>query len=108
MSFIRSSSKNFKCEILAKSTTLSDLLIWLNLFPIDNFFYLGLPIGKKRFTILKSPLGNKRAKDQYELCEYSYYIRIINPNPAILLLFLDLIKKSGGVKLKISLSNYYY
>lgn len=96
---------NFKCEILAKSTTLDTLQLWINLLPsIDKLFCGGLPTIKKRFTVLKSPLGNKRAKDQYQFCEYSYYVCLNSTNPDILLLFLDLIKKSIGVKLKITLS----
>ena len=96
---------NFKCKILAKSTTLNNLQLWINLLPsIDRLFCLGLPIRRKRFTFLKSPLGNKKAKDQYQLCEYSSYIYLRSDNPYILLSFLDLIKNPIGVKLKITLS----
>lgn len=100
--------RNFKCEILAKSTTLNNLQLWLSLLPsADKLFYLGLPVKQKRFTLLKSPLGNKQAKDQYQLYEYSCYVRLKNNNPYIVLSFLDLMKKSIGVKLKITLFYSY-
>jgi small subunit ribosomal protein S10 len=36
-----------------------------------NFSFISLPIQKKKYTVLKSPHVNKKAKDQFELKLYN-------------------------------------
>jgi len=97
----------FQCDLVVKSTTLKNLQLWINVLPFNNFLSLGLLPSIKRFTLVKSPLGNKRAKDQYQIFEYKYYIRLKHQNPIILLSFLEIIQYPVGVGIKANFSKRY-
>ena len=43
-----------------------------------NFSSINLPVEKKRYTVLKSPHVNKKAKDQFELRFYNGLIILTN------------------------------
>ena len=92
----------FKCELLVKSTTLNYLQLWIRVLSFNNLVKFGLSPSIKRFTVLKSPLGNKRSKDQYLVSEYRYYVCLKTLNPSILLYFLDIVKSPIGVGIKVN------
>ncbi|CAN0299214.1 unnamed protein product [Ectocarpus sp. 4 AP-2014] len=90
------------CQVWSSSTNLKDLKSWVLVLP----YYCkvtGLSTNKKRFTLIRSPLGNKKSKDQFERREYKNYFSINTNNPSQILFFLSLLKLSSGVKLKVNL-----
>nr|YP_011008348.1 ribosomal protein S10 [Scytothamnus australis]WBP70319.1 ribosomal protein S10 [Scytothamnus australis] len=94
----------FKCEVWCVSTNLTDLKLWGSLILPPSFF-TGLRTRKKRFTLLRSPLGNKTSKDQYERREYRRYLCLESRNISKILHFLDLLNRPNGVKYKVKLSS---
>ncbi|CAL8412628.1 unnamed protein product [Dictyota dichotoma] len=91
------------CKLVVKSTQLLNIRQWLFVLPI-NFLFVGLPIKIRRFTLLRSPLGNKKSKDQFELREYGVGVKIVASNISVILRFLDVVQNPVGVKLKIEIS----
>lgn len=91
------------CELIVKSTQLLNLKRWVSIIPI-NFLFVGLPIKIRRFTLLRSPLGNKKSKYQFELKEYGVCVKIITNNISFILYLLDVIRNPVGVKLKLKIS----
>ena len=92
----------YSCEIWAASTDLKSLKYWSLLLPLV-YPYTGLSTKIKRFTLLRSPLGNKRAKDQFERREYRGYLFFKSENPSNILALLNILQYSNGVKLKVLL-----
>lgn len=95
------------CGIWVTSTNLKSLKSWYLLLPLVGP-YTGLSTKIKRFTLLRSPLGNKRSKDQFERREYRGYISFKSENPSKVLSLLDILKYSSGVKLKVLLKSSKY
>lgn len=91
------------CELIIKSAGPLNIKQWLLVLPIDKMS-LGLPTRIRRFTLLRSPLGNKKSKDQFELREYGVYVRFVTSNISFILYLLDVVRNPSGVKLKIKIS----
>ncbi len=91
----------YKCEVWSSSTDLKSLKSWLFLLPLCSPC-TGLSTKIKRFTLLRSPLGNKTAKDQFERREYRSYFSFECKEPSKILAFLDVLRYSGGIKSKIN------
>jgi len=66
---------------------------------------MGLPTRTKQFTLLRSPLGNKKAKDQFERREYRNYCYYKTQEASKILGFLEVLRTLNGVKLKVKVSN---
>jgi len=90
------------CKVWSASTDLKSLNFLLLLLPLF-ISSTGLSTRIKRFTLLRSPLGNKTAKDQFERREYRSYFIFKSQNPAKILAFLELLKYLNGVKFKVIL-----
>jgi len=60
---------------------------------------IGLPIKKKRYTILRSPHVDKKSRDQWEIRKHSYYCQIQNENEKQIQYILDYILRHipGGI-----------
>jgi len=93
--------KLFICEVWSSSVDLKSLKAWFLLLPIFNS-YIGLSTKIKRFTLLRSPLGNKRSKDQFERREHRGYFFFESKNPSKILAILSILRYSNGVKSKVS------
>lgn len=91
------------CELVVKSTKLLNINQWMFALSTD-FLSVGLPVKIRRFTLLRSPLGNKKSKDQFELREYGVRVRVVAKNISFILCFLDAIRNPVGVNLKIKIS----
>nr|NP_150419.1 ribosomal protein S10 [Pylaiella littoralis]AAC23954.1 ribosomal protein S10 [Pylaiella littoralis]CAC50860.1 ribosomal protein S10 [Pylaiella littoralis] len=96
-------NKKYICEVWFSSTNLKSLKYCLLLLP-RPCFSTGLSTSRKRFTLLRSPLGNKTSKDQFERREYRNYLYFFSDKPYKVLAFLDVLRYSIGVKSKIVLS----
>jgi len=90
------------CKVWSVSTDLKSLNSLSLLLPL-SISSTGLSTRIKRFTLLRSPLGNKAAKDQFERLEYRSYFSIKSRNPAKILAFIDTLRYLNGVKFKIVL-----
>lgn len=90
----------YTCEVWSSSTDLKGLKSWLLLLPL-SCPSTGLSTKIKRFTLLRSPLGNKTAKDQFERKEYRSYFSFECKEPCTILAFLDVLRYSGGIKSKV-------
>ena len=90
------------CQVWCSSTSLKDLKSWVLVLP-HYCKVTGLSTKKTRFTLIRSPLGNKKSKDQFELREYKNYFSIKANSPSQILFFLSLLRLSSGVKLKVNL-----
>lgn len=93
----------YRCELWVKSTNATHLKMWSSILPY-KFYLVGLPAEIKRFTLLRSPLGNKKSKEHYELRESGFYIRISSKQASAILSLLEVIRRPIGVKLKIKVS----
>lgn len=62
----------YRCEIWSSTTNATSIKLFYLILPI-SLDYLGLPTEVKRFTLLRSPLGNKTSKDQFERREHRSY-----------------------------------
>ncbi len=97
----------YSCEIWMRSTDVNILNRCQELFPkISGFKRLALSI--KRFTLLRSPLGNKKSKDQYERREYGIYISICDSKASTVLHFLEILYLLPGIKTKILVSKRHH
>nr|YP_011008209.1 ribosomal protein S10 [Eisenia bicyclis]WBP70110.1 ribosomal protein S10 [Eisenia bicyclis]BBN45144.1 ribosomal protein S10 [Eisenia bicyclis]BBN45147.1 ribosomal protein S10 [Eisenia bicyclis] len=98
------SQKNiiYICKVWSVSTDFKSLNFWSLLLPLF-ISSTGLSTRIKRFTLLRSPLGNKTAKDQFERREYRSYFTLKSQNPAKILAFIDILKYLNGVKFKVLL-----
>lgn len=96
------SKKNttYICEVWSSSTNLKSLKYWILLLPL-YCPSTGLSTKIKRFTLLRSPLGNKTAKDQFEKREYRNYFFFKCKEPSKILAFLDVLRHSGSIKSKV-------
>nr|ANS57877.1 ribosomal protein S10 [Pleurocladia lacustris] len=97
--------ENFKknlyiCEIWVSSNNKNSLKLWSSLLPLSGD-HTGLCTEIKRFTLLRSPLGNKTSKDQFERRECRSYFVLESKDPFKLLSLLSILKYSANVKLKI-------
>lgn len=90
------------CKVWAISTDFKSLNSLSFLLPL-SVSSTGLTIKIKRFTLLRSPLGNKTAKDQFERREYRSYFVIKSKRPAKILAFIDILRYLNGVKFKVVL-----
>nr|YP_011008383.1 ribosomal protein S10 [Sporochnus bolleanus]WBP70354.1 ribosomal protein S10 [Sporochnus bolleanus] len=90
----------YRCDVWSGSSDLGNIKLWFLLLPFTSFF-MGLPSRKIRVTLLRSPLGNKTSKDQFEKREHRYHYYIQSKDPAVFLAFLGLISQLQGVKYKI-------
>lgn len=96
-------SKNkiiYLCKVWSSSTDLKSLKSWFLLLPLSSS-YTGLSTKKKRFTLFRSPLGNKTSKDQYEKREYRGYFSFKSKKPSRILAILDVLRHSNSVKSKV-------
>nr|YP_009549864.1 ribosomal protein S10 [Cladosiphon okamuranus]AYW52578.1 ribosomal protein S10 [Cladosiphon okamuranus] len=92
--------KTYICEVWSSSTDLKSLKLWLLLLPLSRPS-TALSTKIKRFTLLRSPLGNKRSKDQFERREYRSYFSFKSKRPSKVLAVLEVLKYSNDVKSKI-------
>nr|QWK44781.1 ribosomal protein S10 [Pleurophycus gardneri] len=90
------------CKVWSVSTDFKSLNSLSLLLPL-SISSTGLSTRIKRFTLLRSPLGNKAAKDQFERREYRSYFTIKSQNPAKILAFIDILRYLNGVKFKVVL-----
>nr|YP_003288885.1 ribosomal protein S10 [Saccharina coriacea]BAI48737.1 ribosomal protein S10 [Saccharina coriacea] len=90
------------CKVWSVSTDFKSLNSLVLLLPL-SISSTGLSRRIKRFTLLRSPLGNKAAKDQFERREYRRYFAITSQSPAKILAFIDILKYLNGVKFKVVL-----
>nr|YP_011008072.1 ribosomal protein S10 [Dictyotopsis propagulifera]WBP69938.1 ribosomal protein S10 [Dictyotopsis propagulifera] len=90
----------YSCQIWVKSIDIKNINLWIKLLPL-KFILSPLPVKVKRFTLLRSPLGNKKSKEQYQLVEHGIYLLIFDSKASNLLYFLEIIRKTVNVKLKI-------
>ena len=88
------------CEVWSSAVDLKSLKIWFFLLPLSRPC-TGLSTKIKRFTLLRSPLGNKTSKDQFERREYRGYFSFESKNPSKILAILDILRYSTGVKSKV-------
>nr|WBP69865.1 ribosomal protein S10 [Costaria costata] len=88
------------CKVWSVSTDFKSLNSLSLLLPL-SISPTGLSTKIKRFTLLRSPLGNKAAKDQFERREYRSYFTINSRNPAKILAFIDILRYLNGVKFKV-------
>lgn len=101
LSFVKCNNISlYKCEVWVQSTSLKSLKLWHSVLPFSSN-YVGLPLRLKRFTLIKSPLGNKQSKDQFEKREYCIHFVILTKNASMLYMFLDIIKEVINVKVKL-------
>nr|YP_011017008.1 ribosomal protein S10 [Lessonia nigrescens]WQB61686.1 ribosomal protein S10 [Lessonia nigrescens] len=94
------------CKVWSISTDLKSLKYLPLLLPLSSSF-IGLSTKTKRFTLLRSPLGNKTAKDQFERREYRSYFTITSRSPTKILAFIDILRYLNGVKFKVVLEKLY-
>ncbi|CAN0340952.1 unnamed protein product [Ascophyllum nodosum] len=94
----------YRCEVWCLSTSIASLKLVLNLLP---FFvnYTGLSTRIKIFTLLRSPLGNKTSKDQFEKREYRIYFRVESKKPSFILAYMNTLTYFNEVKYKVIISN---
>ena len=92
----------YSCEFWSASTDLKNLKYWSLLLPLTESC-TGLSTKTKRFTLLRSPLGNKTAKDQFERREYRRHFIFKSKSPSELLAFLSILRYSSGLKSKVVL-----
>nr|YP_009924842.1 ribosomal protein S10 [Sargassum siliquastrum]YP_010485645.1 ribosomal protein S10 [Sargassum fulvellum]YP_010485682.1 ribosomal protein S10 [Sargassum macrocarpum]YP_010485719.1 ribosomal protein S10 [Sargassum serratifolium]QNH69211.1 ribosomal protein S10 [Sargassum siliquastrum]UVW81717.1 ribosomal protein S10 [Sargassum fulvellum]UVW81791.1 ribosomal protein S10 [Sargassum macrocarpum]UVW81828.1 ribosomal protein S10 [Sargassum serratifolium] len=94
----------YKCEVWSSSANIRSLKLLFFLLP---FFqrYRGLSITIKRFTLLKSPLGNKRSKDQFEKREHRVYFYLESSKPSNILACVHILTFLNEVKCKVKVSN---
>nr|QWK44475.1 ribosomal protein S10 [Cymathaere triplicata] len=90
------------CKVWSGSTDFKSLNSWSLLLPL-SISSTGLATRIKRFTLLRSPLGNKAAKDQFERREYRSYFTIKSRSPAKVLAFIGILRYLNGVKFKVIL-----
>ena len=90
----------YTCKIWASSTNLNSLKIYSLLLPLSRIS-TGLPTKIKRFTLLRSPLGNKRSKDQFERREYKSFFSFQSKDPSKILALLYILQRSSNIKSKI-------
>lgn len=88
------------CEVWSNSVDLKSLKLWFLLLPLSRPC-TGLSTKIKRFTLFRSPLGNKTSKDQFERREYRSYFSFESKNPSKILAILDVLKHSNYVKSKV-------
>ena len=67
--------------------------------------YRGLPINIKKFTLLRSPLGNKKSKDQFEKREHRMYFYVESNKPSNILAYVHILTFLNEVKCKVKVSN---
>lgn len=94
----------YSCEIWVCSTDIKVLNQVSKLLP-GHFRFRRLAVSTKRFTLLRSPLGNKKHKDQYKHCEYGINIFSQGINAGNILYFLDLLYLMVGCKAKVLVSS---
>nr|YP_009049417.1 ribosomal protein S10 [Sargassum horneri]AIE46213.1 ribosomal protein S10 [Sargassum horneri]AWW89675.1 ribosomal protein S10 [Sargassum horneri]AWW89712.1 ribosomal protein S10 [Sargassum horneri]AWW89749.1 ribosomal protein S10 [Sargassum horneri]AWW89786.1 ribosomal protein S10 [Sargassum horneri] len=94
----------YKCEVWSSSANIKSLKLLFFLLP---FFqrYRGLSINIKRFTLLKSPLGNKKSKDQFEKCEHRVHFYLKSIKPSNILACVHVLTFLTEVKCKVKVSN---
>lgn len=90
------------CKVWSMSTDFKSLNYLALLLPL-SIPSTGLPTSIKCFTLLRSPLGNKAAKDQFERREYRSYFIIKSRSSLKILAFIDILKYLNGVKFKVVL-----
>ena len=92
--------KTYICEVWSSSVDLKSLKIWFLLLPLSRSC-TGLSTKIKRFTLIRSPLGNKKSKDQFERKEYRSYFSFESRDLPKILKMLDILKYSSGVISKV-------
>ena len=90
----------YLCEVWTSSTNLNSLKLYLLLLPL-SCIQTGLPTKIKRFTLLRSPLGNKKSKDQFEKREYKNFFSFESKDPSKILALLEILGHSSNIKSKI-------
>nr|QWK44934.1 ribosomal protein S10 [Pseudochorda nagaii] len=93
----------YHCRVWSASINLNSLKLWYLLLPLSEPS-TGLPTRIKRFTLLRSPLGNKTAKDQFERREYRGYFSIQSEHACKILAFIDTLGHFNGVRFKMIIS----
>nr|QWK44229.1 ribosomal protein S10 [Akkesiphycus lubricus] len=96
-------SLTFNCKVWSTSTDLSSLKLWYLLLPLSAPS-TGLSTRIKRFTLLRSPLGNKTSKDQFERREYRGYFHIQSKHACEILSLVHALRYSNGVRFKMVVS----
>ena len=92
---------SYNCQISVKSKCLKHLNTWYLL--IFNSEPVVSKLKIKRFTLLRSPLGNKRSKDQFEFREWSLFFCIEDINPSYVLYMSQIMLIPVGLKIKLNL-----
>ncbi|CAM9550927.1 unnamed protein product [Ectocarpus sp. 4 AP-2014] len=90
----------YTCEVWISSTNLKSLKTYSLLLPL-SCTSTGLPTKIKRFTLLRSPLGNKSSKDQFERREYKSFMSFQSKDYLSILALLDILQRSSNIKSKI-------
>lgn len=92
--------RTYICKVWSTSVDLKSLKTWFLLLPLSRP-HTGLSTKIKRFTLFRSPLGNKTSKDQFERREYRSYVFFKSKNPSKILALLNILRYSNSVKSKI-------
>ena len=93
----------YRCDVRSLSTNLESLRLWFLLIPIAQP-PAGFPPLVKKFTLLRSPLGNKTSKDQFERRAYRGYFWVESKDACEILAIVDVLRHMNGVKCKINVS----
>ena len=97
---------NFSFKLVSfNSNLLNRLNRVLNLFLVDFTFKnklakVSLPTKIKKYTVLKSPHVNKKARDQFEIRTYKSYFKLLKYNTKEIIFIKNIFKLFNN--------NYYY
>ena len=94
----------YKCEILSLSANIKSLKLLSFLLPFYQS-YKGLSSDVKRFTLFRSPLGNKRSKEQFEKYEHRAHFFMESSKPSGILAYVYILNFLNDVKCKVKVSN---
>ena len=114
---IEISIKSFEYPLIQKVKTQIDQLIEKSNLPKMNkdlhsqIGFFSFPKRIQRFTVIRSPHIDKKARDQYQLCTHKILIRIELPenknNSSFLFVFLENLKNTPfvGVQMQIKINS---
>nr|YP_011008285.1 ribosomal protein S10 [Ishige okamurae]WBP70186.1 ribosomal protein S10 [Ishige okamurae] len=94
------STKKIYLDIYIICKDLDTLQDWFKLAPLNM---MGTVLGKKirSFTLPKSPLANKKSKDQYAHVQYFGYVKLKTRNVNAVLATLEILSRPVGVTILI-------
>nr|QWK45011.1 ribosomal protein S10 [Analipus japonicus] len=99
-----SASFNYGCRIWCCTSNLLGLRLLLLLLPLSPFC-VGLPTQTKKFTLLRSPLGNSRAKDHFERREFKAYVYFESDKVGKILALIAVLGHCPGIKYRVRVYN---